>query len=315
MNVRKKYVLTVTLNPAMDKIWKGRYVSAGKNSICEKKMLSAGGKGINVTRALNHFGLKSIATGFIGGLAGKHLCQCLQKEGIGFDFVLLNAETRTNTTIIDVRTNQITRLVEEGPRGKSRDFQNLKSKYFSLLRKRWCVVLAGRNLPGIKENVYFDLIDMAKRKNVLTILDASGKSLSFGLKAKPFMIKPNLEEAQYAIDRKLDSLLKVKKAVHFFFAMGIKISIISMGARGAVGFDGHNVYWVKPPKIKVVNPVGCGDAFIAGFLWGIYQKQTFSESMQFAVATGTMNALSLQPGDVRQRNLKRILRRVKVQAL
>ena len=119
MNVQRKYILTVTLNPAIDKIFKVRHFSSGKNFIYDEAVFSAGGKGINVARVLNQFGLKSIATGFIGGLSGECIRQYLREEEITFDFVPLQGETRTNTTIIDSQTNEITRILEEGPWGKS----------------------------------------------------------------------------------------------------------------------------------------------------------------------------------------------------
>ncbi|MFA5087816.1 MAG: 1-phosphofructokinase [Candidatus Omnitrophota bacterium] len=308
----KKYILTVTLNPAVDKIIRVKNFRAGRTSLDKGIVLSAGGKGINVSRVLGRFGLFSMATGFVGGVAGRFIKDGLEREGIKFDFVEIKKDSRTNLTIIDPDTMKVTRILEEGPVIQPPEWARFRERYDLLLRKCSLVVLSGRKAAGLSDGTYAELIKLAHKRKIRTVLDTHGQPLRNGLRAKPFCIKPNREEAEALLGEKLNTLTKVKKAISFFHRQGVAIVMISLGGQGAVASDGEEIWKAVPPRIKCRNSVGCGDAFIGGYVYGIHRGKTLKEALRLAVAAGAANSASLRPGAVEKSQIEKMLARVKM---
>jgi 1-phosphofructokinase family hexose kinase len=311
----KSYILTITLNPAVDKTVKVSNFKIGKDFREESIFVSAGGKGINIARVLKYLDLPSIASGFLGGTNGAYIKQQLDKEGIKNDFCLIKGNTRTSLTIIDPSSNTITRVLERGPQITKKEQARFKRKFLNLLKICSYVIFSGRNIPGAPDSFYNELIKIAKRRDAVTVFDTSGKAFELGLRAKPFMIKPNLKEAEQVIGRELNSLLKIKEAVYYFHKYGIKIVTITMGSKGAIAFNGTQMLLAIPPRVKRKSPVGCGDAFIGGFITSLVRNKSFSECVKMAVACGAANALSINPGFIKPRVLKRILTRIKIRKI
>jgi tagatose 6-phosphate kinase len=308
----KTYILTITLNPAVDKTVKVSNFKIGKDFREEGIFVSAGGKGINISRVLKYLGLPTVASGFLGGASGEYIKQQLDKEGIKYDFCPIEGDTRTSLTIIDSSLNTITRVLERGPQITKKEQNTFRKKFLNLLKKCQYVTLSGRNIPGAPDSFYGELIRIAKKKNIISVFDTSGKAYELGLKEKPFMIKPNLKEAEQVIGKKLNSLLKIKEAAYRFHKYGIKIVAITMGSRGAIVSNESQMLLAIPPKVKRKNPVGCGDAFIAGFIASLAHNKSLAECVRMAVACGAANALSINPGFIKQRTVKEIFKKIKL---
>ncbi|MBD3263971.1 MAG: hexose kinase, partial [Candidatus Omnitrophica bacterium] len=262
----KPLVLTVTLNPAIDKTVVIPHFSKGKDFRERSLSVSPGGKGINVSRSLNSLGIKNIATGLLGGHDGNYILNELKKEKIKNKFLKIRENTRTSLTIIDPADKTLTRVMERGPLVTKKELDEFKKIFADLLKKACFVVLSGRSIPGASEHFYSVLIKMAKQKNIPAILDTSGTPYLKGIENKPFMIKPNLKEAEFITGKELKTPADIKKAALKLRQNGIKIVTISMGSKGALVWDGERMIMGTPPRVKRKSPVGCGDSFIAGFL-------------------------------------------------
>lgn len=310
-----KYVLTVTLNPALDKIVSIPNFRLGKDFVQKDASLSPGGKGINVSRALKHLGVPALATGLIGGSTGKFIQRSLTLEHIPNDFSYVSFETRISLTINDPVRNMETRILDPGQNVPAKDFQQFDVKFRSLLRRAHCAVLAGRAPYGKTDHIYAHLIAMARQRKVPVFLDSHGSALRGGIKAKPFAIKPNLQEAEEALGVRLNSLTKVKQAVNNFHRHGVQLVIISMAAQGAVVSSGREMFLVQPPAVKVKSQVGCGDSFVAGCVYGLVHKLPLSRMAAFASAVGTANALGTTPGAVKRKTVQQLIPLIKVTAI
>jgi len=308
-------ILTVTLSPALDQTVTIPRFYEGKTYASTGQVLAAGGKGVNVSRALHNLKLKTCALGLLGGSAGETFRRLLVRERITHDFVSVKGETRTNLTIVDPQSRSRTRIVEAGPKVSRAEIQRFKKVYKTWLKRSCFVVLSGRNAYGAPDALYADLIDLAKRENVPSILDTSGLSLKTGLKAKPFMIKLNAEEAQEILGFRLDTLPRLKKGVGQFHRLGVGMVVISMNRDGAVGSVHGEMWYGRPPKIRVKNDVGCGDALIGGFLYAYLCRRPFREVIRCAVAAGTASALTLTPGNICREDFNKFLKTVSVQRL
>ena len=310
----KPYILTVTLNPAIDKTVYVSDFRIGKDFREEKLYLSAGGKGLNASRVLKHLGHSSAATGFIGGESGLYIGRQLDKERIKHIFTPIRDNNRTSLTIIDSKTKRITRVLERGPGVNPKELKLFKKNFTALLAHASFVLLCGRNIPGVKNSIYAELITIAKKKRVKTALDTSGLALILGLKSKPFMIKPNLQEAEHVIRKKIKSFSDIKKALKHFHNLGIQIVAITMGSQGAVVSDKKEIILARPPKVVRKNPVGCGDAFLAGFVLSLVCKKSLREAVKLGVGCGAANAISINPGFIEKKDLGRLIKKVRLKA-
>jgi 1-phosphofructokinase family hexose kinase len=285
-------VLTITLNPAVDKTVKGACIK-----------LSAGGKGINVSRALKALGVDSIATGFAGGDTGRFIRSALKKERIGGHFMNIRGTTRTNLTVIG-RAGKIKRRIEKGPAVSASEFKKFKKIFTRLLRNRRYVVFSGANANGLPDSAYAQLIKIAKSKRVATVLDTRDAALKEGLKAKPDIVKPNIGEARYIYGKRLTSINRIKDALRCFRAKGAGIVLLTMGPEGAAACDGKDQVFTRPPRQKAKNDVGCGDAFLAGFVAYRLKGKDLAGSVRAASAAGAANAAGLVPGSFNKKDFR-----------
>ena len=307
----QRHILTVTLNPAIDKTVSVSNFRIGKDFREQQLHLSAGGKGLNISRTLKHLGNSSIATGFIGGPAGLYITRQLNSERIKHNFTPIEGNTRTSLTVIDPKNKKITRVLERGPKVSSKELRAFKKHFGLLLSRASFVLFSGRNIPGVPESIYGELISIAKRHGVKTILDTSGKALTLGLKRKPFMVKPNIEEAEHVLRKKIRSFSGLKGALKHFHNLGIQIVAITMGSQGAIVSDRNQIILARPPKIVRKNPVGCGDAFLAGFILSFERKKNLKEALRLGVGCGAANAASINPGFIKRSTLNNLIKKIR----
>lgn len=156
---------------------------------------------------------------------------------------------------------------------------------------KW-ILLCGSLPPGLPENFYQKIISKIhkKNKNLFTALDTDGKYLRYGIDAKPFLIKPNLWEIERLLDKKIENFKQLKDAGETIINSGISMITITMGEKGAAGFSRQGFFYAKAPYIKNPGSVGCGDAFLAGFIFRFIQTNDFKESLLFATASGAAKA-------------------------
>lgn len=295
-------ILTVTVNPALD-----------KTVVHGKEVVSAGGKGVNVARALQKLGFVTVTTGLLGGGAGARLRRLLVKERIKSCFFKIKGTTRINWAILDRKKNETTRILELGPEISRMEWGNFKKCFDRLLSGAAIVAFSGRKIPGLTDKDYAGLAQMAKRKNIPVILDMTGRALKLSLRAKPLLVRINLSEAEEVLKQRLNTDFRKKKAVKFFLNRGVQNVIISCGKKGAVGAEKAGAVWfAQAPVVRANNEVGSGDAMIAGFLYGYCRRKTFAENLAMAVAAGTTNAQGLIPGRIAKQRFLRLVPSVRL---
>jgi len=264
----------------------------------QDELVSAGGKGINVSRALHRLGIMTKATGIIGGSAGRQISEILKKEGIPSDFLWVKEETRTNVTLKNTSAKSPKRVMGKGPKVDGNILDRFEAKLKGFLRGCSFVVLSGKNARGAPTDYYATLIALIKKAKTRTVLDSSSAPLRESLSAKPDIIKPNLEEAEAALGRKLTSFGKLKGAVKDFHHMGIRIALLTLAERGALGCFRGRIWHCRVPKVRGEHALGCGDAFLAGFLFASLRGYIFPDALRFAASCGTINYRAQIPGKI-----------------
>jgi len=289
-------ILTVTLNPSIDKNYIVQNFKLNGIHRAPKMMALPGGKGINVSRVLHSLGVPTKATGIVGGFTGKKIEKFLKKESVPYSFVQTRAESRTNILILDEFSDMHCEINEQGPSIPVGAWDRLYIKLKDLAPSCSWVVFAGSPPSETSPQIYYRLIKQVQEYGVKVALDTRGKWLEEGIKAKPNFIKPNWDEFQELVG-------PVHSTVHAFQqarrieARGVDTIIISTGSNGALAIHDGQSYCVRSlPKIEVVSPVGSGDSLVAGFLAKFRNGSDFPEALRHGLALGCSNATNFGAG-------------------
>ncbi len=291
-------ILTVTLNPAVDKTYTAGELITGHVNRMRSAMSLAGGKGVNVTKVLRQYEVPVCATGFLGGYAGDFIEDYLKGRQVDCRFIRVDGETRSNMNIL-ADNGYVTEILEPGPEIGEEKLQQFLSQYEALLSDCEIVVLSGSAARGLPDDIYVTLIEKARMKGIKTMLDTSGESLRNALFAKPYLIKPNLKELEYIAGHRLVNREAVMEAALEVHKSGIAHVIVSMGKKGLLSVSsGGYVYFAKAGTVRAVNTVGCGDCVVASFAMSVLKGDSKEEALRRAAAISAANASTLKSADV-----------------
>ncbi len=282
-------IITVTLNPAIDKTVTIPNFAAGEVNRIETLRSDVGGKGINVSKCLKELGCESMAAAFWGGDAGRSGEVQLRESGVESLPVFIEETTRTNMKIIDEAQGQNTDINEPGPLIKQEELEQLIRKLDESLKEGDILVLAGSIPKGISPDIYKELTARYKEKGVKVFLDADGESFAEGIKAAPYLIKPNIDELSRYAGEKLTDIRSILKAVKPLLQSGIEKIVVSMGAQGAVFIQKGRIFIASSIDVPVLSTVGAGDSMVAALAYGeekgLDEKITYKLSMAMGAAS------------------------------
>ena len=282
-------ILTLTINPAVDRnVTVDRLAFEDRGYILARSE-AAGGRGINASRVIHSFKGKTEAIAITGGSSGG-LFEWLSKEsGFPLTFVRIDNEIRNNLTITD-KQGLTVKLNELGPPLTSKDLDQIAQAVESKLGSATWFMICGSIPPGVPPHFYNELLEMAHKKKVKTLLDTDGDALLHGLEAEPTVVSPNQQESERLLNRALITRSHLVEAVERIHGMGAKSVVMSLGSRGAMGRTDTELIEVVPPRIDAVCPIGAGDALAAAFTWSIDKNGDFADALRWGVAAGTASA-------------------------
>ena len=282
-------IVTLTINPAIDQnIAADRLVFEDRAYILSQSE-SAGGRGIISSSVLHSFGSKTLAIVTSGGKTGKRLEKLLAASGYPVEVVPIEEEIRQNFTITD-KYGLTIKLNQAGPPISSKELEQIEHTVCRNLKKAEWLMLCGSIPPGVAPDFYRDLIRVAQKHNVKTLLDTDGEALAHGVEACPTVVKPSQQEAERLLNRALITRAHFLEAAARIKAMGPETVLISLGSRGAIATDGHRVVEALAPRIDTGSPIGAGDAMAAAYVWAITKKKDFPDAVRWSVAEGTASA-------------------------
>ena len=285
-------IATITLNPCLDQhITVDGLVVDGTNR-WSKLHRYAGGKGIDVSRAIHEMGGRTIAYGFIGGPDGRQVEILLDEDGVPFSFTPVGQETRTNFIITDTRTFRQTRIDAPGPYISKNELERFFRKISGIYPKPDLMVASGSVPPGVSPNIYYDIVMEAKNRGVRTIVDSEGRWLEEAMKAKPYLVKPNVREASGVLGMELPTEEAIVKAALKIVEAGIEIAVISRGKDGIIAATEGRIFKTVSPPLKVRSTVGAGDCTVAGFALKLAYGEPLIEACRLAVAMGAATVLT-----------------------
>jgi 1-phosphofructokinase family hexose kinase len=283
-------IYTLTLNPAVDRELSVPAMEFDSVLRASEARVDFGGKGFNVSRLLKGMNEASTAVGFLGGNAGELLQKGLQSLGIGTDFVWVSDETRTNVSIVTQSHDHYIKVNEKGPLVSEAKQTELLDKVDTLAKPGDWWVLAGSLPPGIGNDFYARIVSVLNKHEAHAILDTSGESLKLGCAEKPYLVKPNAEEAQVLTGLSMETPSEIATAAAEICRMGAQNVVVSMGKSGALLYTAEGTWLTHSPKIKEKNPIGAGDSMVGGLVWALTQGIALKEALGWGVASGAATA-------------------------
>ncbi len=281
-------IITVTLNPAVDRTVYLQDLHPGEVNVIVKAVKDPGGKGINVSRFMKKNGLETLAMGMMAGVNGHWIQSKLDQLDIATNFTWIDGETRTNEKIVSLSTGETTDLNEKGPSIQEAEIQQFLETYSAVLQPDQWVVLAGSLPKGIPASFYTTLVEKAKAKGAKVALDINGTLLKENLNAKPDFIKPNKEELEALVGKTLNTIEEIRLAVQPLLSRGIERVCVSLGADGSLFFDKDQMIQVCVPKVQVLSTVGAGDSLVAGYVWAMDSHLPVEECVKIASAASVI---------------------------
>ena len=293
-NIAKFQVVTITLNPAIDRTVTISNFTAGAVNRVESVRSHPGGKGVNVASALADHGHGVAVTGFLGRSNAGAFEELFSQKKIADHFVRIAGQTRIGIKITDPVRAETTDINFLGPAPTSEELSMLRWQ-IATLEAEWFVV-AGSLPPGVDPKIYREIIASLRQTGRKVLLDTSGEAFSLALEAGPTVVKPNIHEFEAFIGYPLSNEQEVVAAARTLIDRGIELVVISMGKEGACFITATESVVARPPEIEVKSTVGAGDAMVAGILSGQLEKISLGECARLATAFSIDSLSRLESG-------------------
>jgi 1-phosphofructokinase family hexose kinase len=311
-------IVTVTLNAAIDRTLTVPNFQLGQRHRASQGLTLAGGKGINVARALKRLEVPVVATGLAGGRTGTRIVEELTSEAILNDFVRIADESRTSTAVVDPTAATYTEINEWGPHVEPDELAMLLEKISYLARGADMVVFAGTLPRGVDDAFYAEAIRDLNRRHVPAVLDSEGPPLRLGVEAEAFLVTPNQREAEGLVGQELGDDEDYMMALDRIADMGARNVLITAETRSFGLFRAdrkRTLFRADAPLVDPISAVGSGDVLLAAFLAARVADKPLEDSLKIAVAAGAASTLEVGAGRFEPREASRLQSSVDVRTL
>ena len=303
-------IVTVTLNAAVDRTLTVPNFQRGQRHRASAGVTLAGGKGINVARALKTSRVPVVATGLAGGQTGARILEELTTEAILNDFVHIEGESRTSTAVVDPTGGTYTEINEWGPAVRAEELEMLLEKLRYLTQGAELVVFAGSLPRDVSDDFYAEATRELTRRHIQVALDSEGEPLLLGVEAEPFLVTPNQAEAEALVGQEFHDDEDFRIALDSIAEMGPRNVLITTD-EGCVALLREEKadpvrYRAHAPKVDPVSTVGSGDVLLAAFLAARHVGRPYEEALRAAVAAGAASTLEIGAGQFDPRQAGRL---------
>ena len=280
-------IITVTLNPSLDKSTTVDAIVPEKKLLCSTSVLESGGGGINVSRALNHLGCRSLALYMCGGYTGGQFKKMMDESGIECVAFDIAQDTRENLIVVDSTSHKQYRFGMKGPGLVESEWQ--QPLLFLENNTGYEYVVASGSLPmGVPLDFLARMAAIVQKKGAKLIIDTSGEALKHAINKGVFLIKPNLAELSFLCGKdelKDDEIALAARSI--ISEGGCNVVVVSLGAKGAMLVTKDETIEMPSPEVEVKSTVGAGDSMVAGLVLGILKGYNWKNTLKLGIACGT----------------------------
>jgi len=309
-------ILTITLNPCVDRTIYVDRLRVGEIIRARRADVIAGGKGNNVARIVKALGEPVRPVILVGGETGQLITRLLrERDGLSPETCLIRESSREVVTVLAERTGAQTAYVEPGPQVTPDEANAFLHVVTPKLDAADLVVLSGSVPCPTMNEAYAQLIASARERSIRTILDTRGQALRLGVKAGPTVLNCNRDEVGQLLGRGPATAADARDAAREIQARGLDLVTVTLGPDGFVACSDSECWHVRPPEVEVVNPVGAGDALVAGLAVGLVRNLPTEELLRFAQAVAAATLTHWHAGTLAPQEIPQLLPRVRLQRL
>ncbi len=285
--------VTLTPNPAIDISTAVDEVLPIRKLRCEAARRDPGGGGINVARVVRRLGGEVSAIYPAGGNSGGLLRRLVEREGVRSLAISVAEETREDFTVLEASSGKQYRFVLPGAELSESEWKACLTGLEDMQDMPAYVVGSGSLPPGVPEDFYARVAQIAKSRGSRAVVDTSGKALSKVMDEGVFLIKPNLRELQELLNARLPHRSARVSACRKLIDRGSAENIVlSLGADGAILVTPEEAYSARSPELEVVSSVGAGDSFLGGMIWRLAGGGDVADAFRYGVAAGSAAVLN-----------------------
>jgi 1-phosphofructokinase family hexose kinase len=312
-------IVCLSANPAMDRRLRVESLTVGEVNRAKSGHGFAGGKAAHVAMSARALAANAVWIGFLGGAIGEECARQLESLGIQVAAIRTESSTRVNLEIIE-DSGEITELLEPGVEPSVEERDKFLQACVRGMREEWkpAVLAISGSLPaGLKPDFYVSLIEAARTADAKVFVDTSGEALRESSKARPDFVKLNRAEAGALVGRPLTTVQEIVHAAGEIVERGTRSAAITLGSDGLIWVESKNgpVWQARPPLMKVISTVGCGDATLAAFAHVAIQGIGGEEALRLAAACGAANCVAPRPGRIEFATVQALMPRIDVQQL
>lgn len=308
-------ILTVTLNPLLERRLIFTSIELGKSNRCINEYYAAGGKGINVSRQLNFLNVQNLAFTFLGGNYGKILRSILIEEKINFTIQSTKSETRLADIVIEENNKRITTFFGMNSKMSFEEAAEFKVKLNKLIQNCSIVVFSGSSPCKETDDIFPYGISLANKYDKISILDTYGSHLADCIKEAPTVIHNNIAEVENSLSTKLCDEKDKIEFLKYLYKQGIKLCFLTDGKHPFYVSKFDFIYKITIPSINEIDSTGSGDAFTAGIAYGLENSLVFEEFVKIATALGIANATKLNTCNVTKDEYEKYLNEITVEPI
>jgi len=300
-------------NTALDKLVDVDVLRAGAMQRISEIRVSFGGKGLHVAQTIASLGESVRLVGLVDATSGPAIAALMRERGVEFHGIEVPGTIRTCLAIRE-RDGRITELLEPGPELDAAAREKMLATFRRLARDSDLAVMSGSLPPGCDDATYADLVRELQSAGVRSLVDASGAALRLVIEARPFLVKPNRDEAAALSGKPVGEIAEAAAVVRMLLARGVPMPVVSLGADGVVAAHGGEMLHANVPVERVVSAVGSGDCLVAGLAAGLMRGDSLEAMLRLGAACGAANA-SAGLGHAQRDDVEAMLPRARVTAI
>ncbi|PRB06247.1 phosphofructokinase [Chryseobacterium sp. MYb7] len=306
-----KTILTITLNPSVDKSSSVQSVVPEKKLRCNSPIYEPGGGGVNVSRALKRLGVVSDIFFTSGGRTGRLLEKLLKGEKLNIFPSHITSETRENFIVLDISTNKQYRFGFPGEELTQEQQKEILSILPTINPCPDFVVISGSLPTNTNPNFLRRLVNIYKAMGTKVIIDTSGEALRTAVEEGVFLLKPNIGELAFLVGKEKLEETDIDQAARLIISQGkAEIVVVSLGSQGAVLFSGSEKIKIEAPVVEVKSTVGAGDSMVAGMVSVLVKGGDYKEVLSMGIACGSATTMTEGTGLFTRENAKHLFYKI-----
>jgi 1-phosphofructokinase family hexose kinase len=305
-------ILIITLNPLLERRFAYKQVNIGTVNRNPVTKLLAGGKGLNVSRQLKKFDVRSYNYFFSGGTNGKLYRELLKSDGIESTFLPTKSETRHAAVILSQKDRIVSSFFSEDPKISQTEVDGFKSKLDKMIQNCEIVIFSGSSPSTETDSIIPYGIELANKYDKVSICDTYGVHMQSCLDSAPTIVHNNFSEVKSSLQINLTDEKSVLDYLNSLYLKNIKRVYLTNGSNNFYASNFNYFYQIKPLEIQEIDSTGSGDSFVAGIVYGWINSELFEESLKFATAAAGLNAAAFEVSSANLEDVKSFKDKVEI---